>query len=247
MRFFDRRRLINGLLIGSIALNASMLAYLSRSGGLRRFFVRLDLAESSKARLDFQKDLEARYGKLPSGPREVIFAGDSLVGDGPWSELFGEVHNRGIGGDTSANLLGRLGEILGGRPRKLFLLVGTNDLAQSIPSAQYLRNYRAILERVRRESPTTEVVSLGIPPINPTFPARPTFDNAEVAEANRGLKDLIKEFPSVRFVDLMPTLADASGNLRREFSTDGMHLNLDGYLAIREALKTLVLEESTRP
>ena len=39
---------------------------------------------------------------------------------------------------------------------------------------------------------------------------------------NRVLKELVAEFPGVKFLDLTRYLVDDKGNLRREFTTDGM-------------------------
>ena len=192
-------------LAASLLLNVSMIAYLAQSGGLRRIFLKLDVVELPKTRAEFQKEMEARYRKIPTTPAEVVFAGDSLVADGPWAEFFTEVHNRGIGGDTAAGLLGRLDEVTEGKPRKLFILVGANDLAAAVPDAQFLRHYREILERVRRESPEPPAITvLGVLPINPTFSKVQAYDNARVAETNRRLKELVGEFPGVRFLDLGP-------------------------------------------
>ena len=246
MKLPDRRLLVNLALAASLLLNVSMIAYLANSGGLRRIFLKLDMVELPRSRAEFQKEMEARYRKIPTTPAEVVFAGDSLVADGPWAEFFTEIHNRGIGGDTAAGLLGRLDEVTEGKPRKLFLLIGANDLAAAVPDAQFLRHYREILERVRRESPSTAVTVIGVLPINPTFSKVPAYDNARVAETNRRLKELVGDFPGVRFLDLGPLLTDADGNLRREFSTDGMHINIDGYLAIREALEGPVTDPEYR-
>jgi lysophospholipase L1-like esterase len=236
VKVLDRRGLVNASLVASLLLNALMIAYFAHSGALRRMLLKADLVELRPDRAEFRKEMEARFRKLPSTGAEVVFAGDSLVANGPWAEFYTEVHNRGIGGDTSSDLLGRLDEITEGRPRKLFLLVGANDLSAAAPVAQYLRRYRAILERVRRESPATEIVVLGLLPVNHGFPDHPNFNNARVIETNRRLKDLVGGFPGVRFLDLAGYLADAAGDLRREFTTDGIHINIDGYLAIREAL-----------
>jgi lysophospholipase L1-like esterase len=249
------RLIVNALLVVSLLLNASMIAYLAQSGGLRRIFVRMDLAELPPTRAEFQKKIEARYRKLPNTAAEIVFAGDSLVADGPWAEFFTDVHNRGIGGDTVSGLIGRLDEITESKPRKLFFLVGANDLAAAVPVAQYLRHYRTLLERVRRESPGTAITVLAVLPVNPGFPKPPTFDNRQVIEANRQLKELVGEFPGVRFLDLAGSLADDAGNLRLEFSVDGLHMNIDGYLAVREALQGPVTgpddrkspEESPKP
>jgi hypothetical protein len=65
VKVFDQRRLINAMLIASLLLNASMLAYLAHSGGLGRFFLRLDLVELAPKRLAFQKEMKAQYRKYP--------------------------------------------------------------------------------------------------------------------------------------------------------------------------------------
>jgi lysophospholipase L1-like esterase len=236
MKLFDRRRLINALLIVSLLLNVAIVGYLARSGGLRRIFLKLDLAELPRTREAFQKDMEARYGKYPGTPAEIVFAGDSLVADGPWAELLSEVHNRGIGGETTSGMLTRLHEVIKAKPVRLFLLLGTNDLAMAVPEAQILRNYRKLLEQLRQESPKTVVTVIAILPINPNFPKVPTQSNADIASVNRGLKALVSEFPGVGFLDLTSHVADESGNLRRDFSVDGIHMNIDGYLAIRKPI-----------
>ena len=71
-------------------------------------------------------------------------------------------------------MLSRLDEVLEGKPRKIILMVGTNDLATGVLDSQYLRHYRTILERIRQESPGTAITVLGILPLNPTpGPASP--------------------------------------------------------------------------
>ncbi len=241
-----RLRVVSGLLVASVLLNAAFLVVTLRSGGLRRALVKLDVvAVPPPPRMPFQRELEAKFRKLPNAPGEVIVAGDSLVADGPWSEFYTDLRSRGIGGDTTAGLLGRLDEITEGRPRKVVLLIGANDLADAVPIPVYLRNYRTILDRIRAESPATAIVVLGILPINlDEFPKKLGYRNATVIEANLGLKALVAETPGVRFLDLADRLVDARGNLRRDLSTDGLHLNLDGYLALRQALRPAVLGEA---
>lgn len=246
MTFFDRRRLVNAALIASLLLNGSILAYLAHSGGLRRIFLKLDLVELERERLEFQKEMETRYRKYPNTAAEVIFAGDSQAANGPWAEFYGEIHNRGIGGDTTSSFLERIGEVLEGKPRKVFLLLGANDLSASVPDAQFLRHYREILARFREESPGTAIHVIGILPINTTFRERQAFDNARVVEANRRLEAMVAEFPGVRFLDLAGPLSDEAGELRREFTYDGLHLSTEGYLAIRGPLQGPVTDPGYR-
>jgi lysophospholipase L1-like esterase len=233
------------LLTLSLLLNVAMIASLANSGGLRRIFLRRDLVGLSKTREEFQKEIEARYRKFPNTSAEIVFAGDSLIGDGPWAELFSDIHNRGIGGETTQGMLDRLDEILDSKPRKIFLLLGTNDLSKAVPIAQSIRNYRAILGRIRKDSPETTIHVIAMTPVNPTSQTK-TSGNEEVIEFNGQLKRLVAEFPGVKFVDLTPILVDEQGKLRRDFTPDGCHLNNDAYLAIREPLAKLVFEDEPR-
>jgi lysophospholipase L1-like esterase len=229
----------------SLALNAAFLAYHARIGTFRRVFVKMDLAEAPTDRSAYQQLMESRYRKLPSPPDGVVFAGDSLIFNGPWAEFYSEIHNRGIPDETSSLLLGRLGDLLRDRPRQLIFLTGANDFNKGVPAAQIVRNYRTILERVRSESPGTAVAVVGMLPVDPTLPSGRRLDNPSIVEANRRLEALTGEFPGTRFLDLNSALADRSGNLRREFTEDGLHLTLEGYLAVRVAVQTLIDRRGT--
>jgi lysophospholipase L1-like esterase len=242
MKFFERRRLVNSLFVASALLNLGMLVYLSYSGGLRRVFMRMDLLDISPERAGFQENAEAYFRKLPNRPGEVIFAGDSLVASGPWPEFYSAIHTRGIGGETTSGLLKRLDEITEDRPRKVVLLIGANDLAAAVTPARVIANYRTILERIRAESPTTEAIVIGVLPVNRTISDGLTYTNTEVQEVNRRLKGLVAEFPRARFEDVTDLLTDEVGNLRPEYTYDGLHLKIEGYLALRERLEGPVLE-----
>jgi lysophospholipase L1-like esterase len=255
MKFFERRNLVNGLLAASALLNVATVGYLAYTGGLRRALVRMNLVDVPPEREAFQEDLEAWFRKLPSRPGEVVFAGDSLIACGPWDDFYSAIHRRGIGGETTSALLKRLDEVIEDRPRKVVLLIGANDLAAAVPPSRIIDNYRTILERIRAGSPSTALAVIGVLPVNRTFPHGPIYTNTEVQEVNRRLKDLVAEFPGARFVDLTDLLADEVGNLRLGYTTDGLHLRIEGYLAIRERLEGPVLEsephtppkESARP
>jgi lysophospholipase L1-like esterase len=241
MKFLERRRLINGLLVASVLMNVGMVAYLANTGGLRRVLVRLDLLPLSNTRLPFQEADEARFRKLPGGSGGVYFAGESHAAAGPWSEFYTRVHNRGIGGEKTVNLLKRLDEITARKPDKLILMLGSNDLASAAKPSRVVASFREILERIRAESPNTSVVVLSVLPVNRDYPDPAPFTNADVREVNTGLANLVDDFPGTRFVDLTDLLVDAKGDLKPEYTPDGTHLSVDGYLAIRARIDPLVV------
>jgi lysophospholipase L1-like esterase len=242
----SRNRFLYLTLIVSLALNVVVAATFAtramRKGGVRYLLERLDLRDARHAVLPFQADWRARFRKLPDTEAEIIFAGDSLVADGPWAEFYSPIKNRGIGGETTAGLLDRLDEVTESQPRKIFLLVGTNCLAAEIPVAQIVRNYRKILERIRRESPQTHVFVISVLPVNQQLAHGPAHDNRAIHELNHRLRDLAGQFERVAFVDVFDALTDANGDLRKDLTTDGLHLNIDGYLILGRLLEGHVID-----
>ena len=73
---------------------------------------------------------ESFFATNPVQPGDVVFLGDSLTDEARWEELFAglAVRNRGVPGDTTADVLARLEPIARAEPAQVFLMIGTNDL-----------------------------------------------------------------------------------------------------------------------
>jgi hypothetical protein len=90
----------------------------------------------------------------------IVFVGDSIT-EG-WKTLERDfaglevpVVNRGIGGDTTPNLVYRLEEdVLSLHPRALVILIGTNDLGEHTAPAQIADNLRVLHQKIRAAAPT---------------------------------------------------------------------------------------------
>ena len=109
----------------------------------------------AQSEYNFQR--RSLFEKLPVTSKDIVFLGNSITDGGEWNELLANprVKNRGISGDRSSWMLDRLDPIVGGQPRKLFLLIGTNDLAAGTPAAEVVANVRKIVERFQSEPPGT--------------------------------------------------------------------------------------------
>lgn len=241
----NRRRGILALLVVSLSINTLGIGFMTfrvmRKGGLRYLLERLDLRDAVHPLLPFQEDWRARLRKYPNTAGEIVFVGDSIIAEGPWSELYSSIKNRGIGGETTAGLLDRLDEVTESLPRKVFLLIGTNCLAADIPVAQVVRNYHKILERIRNDSPRTKTYLIGVLPVNQHFANGPVHDNGMIRDLNDRLKQLASEIGNVEYIDASVALSDQQGDLQKELSKDGLHLSLDGYLVLGKLLEPYVV------
>jgi lysophospholipase L1-like esterase len=250
----NRRRVILALLSVSLSINALGLGWMTvrmmRKGGPRYLLERLDLRDARHTLLPFQKDDRARMRKYPNTAGEVLFVGDSIIAEGPWSELYSPIKNRGIGGETTATVLDRLDEVTESHPHKIFLLIGTNCLAADIPVAQIVRNYRKLLERIRDDSPRTKVYVIGVLPVNQHLDSGPVHDNGGIRDLNDRLRQLASEFGNVDYIDASAALSDQKGDLRKELTRDGLHLSIDGYLVLGKLLEPYVVtsdSDASRP
>ena len=72
------------------------------------------------------------FEELPVTSKDIIFLGNSITNGGEWSELLNNKHvkNRGISGDICMGVYDRLDAILKGKPAKIFLLIGINDVSR---------------------------------------------------------------------------------------------------------------------
>jgi len=169
------------------------------------------------------------FRELP-GTAEIVMVGDSLTEGGSWPELVPEfrVINRGIGHDTSSGVLNRLEEVIGRRPRVVFVMVGTNDLFIRVSPETLLSNLCSILERLRGTSITPVAQSI-------LFRGKSLqADNAAIAAVNAELAAFCAR-EGIRFLDLNAKLA-VNGHLPDAMTYDGVHLTATAYRVWRDAV-----------
>jgi len=176
---------------------------------------------------------------LPDTKGEVIFLGNSITDIGEWSEIWQDpkVKNRGISGDITFGVLARLDEVISAKPRKIFVMIGVNDIARNIPDSVILNNYRRLMDRVRAESPRTQLIMQSVLPTNDQFkPFKNHYGKDDhIRAVNAGLRQLCGD-RGIGYVDLYTRFLDESGRLDSRYTNDGLHLNGPGYMLWKQIL-----------
>lgn len=149
--------------------------------------------------------------------------------------------NRGIRGYKTDQLLEHLDAHLFGQALdKVFLLIGTNDLGKEMPQEETLANLEGIIQSLARDYPLTQLQLLSVLPVNEKEQYKGTVyirTNKKIQALNRAYRDLASIYTNVQFIDLYDTFLDESGQLREEFTTDGLHLTIAGYARLSKALQ----------
>lgn len=167
-----------------------------------------------------------RYDALKSTPinsENIVFVGNSITNMHEWWEAFGSDHriiNRGTSGGFSYEILENLESFIDGKPEKLFLMIGTNDISTGIAPATVVSNIRTIITRIQQESPRTKIH------IQSILPRVHEPQNTNNKAANEMLKALCAEL-DVTYLDLWDALLGVRNY--GEWSADGLHLYAAGY------------------
>ncbi len=215
---------------------------------MKYFFILLSVALSAvgtaSAQNEYNYQKRSLFEVLPIHSNDIVFLGNSITDGCEWAELFDNRHvkNRGISADRSGWLLDRIDPIVAGRPKKLFLMIGTNDLSVGVAPEEVIDNVRKLIVRFQKDSPRTKLYIQNILPVNGAdFKKYPHHYgiNPQVVEANRQLEALCRE-TGIVYIDLWSLLVDAKGNLDRRYTNDGLHLMGPGYLVWKQAVEKYV-------
>ncbi len=173
-----------------------------------------------------------QFRSYKTSPSDYVFLGNSITANTDWSDLLSnrKAKNRGISADITFGVLERLSDITKGKPAKIFLLIGINDISRNIPDELIVRNYHRMVSQIKAESPRTKIYIHTLMPVNHTFNKFPNHYGKDqhilfVNEAIRKMADNKKVF----VIDLYPEFLDKDKRLIQEFTHDGMHLTAAGY------------------
>ncbi len=179
----------------------------------------------------------------PIGRRDRVMLGNSLTeGGGDWSQLSGKkrIRNRGIIGDNIAGIRARLQSVTVGKPKEIFLLIGVNDLADGASANDIVAGIRTLVQDIRMSTPRTNIYLQSLLPINEYYGRykRLTGKTDTIPVINERLRILAEE-ERIRFVSLFPYFTETGTHrLHPRYTTDGLHLNAEGYRLWSDVLKT---------
>ncbi len=187
------------------------------------------------------KKVIKEFKSNPLNYGDIVFLGNSITSGGKdWSKRLKHpnIRNRGIGGDVTDGVLARIDEIIYFKPKAVFLLIGINDLwnnnSPNNPSAEYIaNNIIQIAQVINAETPKTKIY------VQTVLPIEKEQYKTSILKVNEIIKANEKENP-YQIVDLYSIFVNENGLIRKELSTDGIHLNEKGYDAWVEFIKPII-------
>lgn len=186
------------------------------------------------------------FEELPVTSDDIVFLGNSITNGAEWAELLDNSHvkNRGISGDVCMGVYDRLFPILKGKPAKIFLLIGINDVSAGLSADTIVGRIEKIVQKIKSDSPTTKLYLQSLLPVTDYYKkfsshtSRPEI----IPVINVGIKAIADREGTV-YIDLYSSFVDhKTGKMNIVYTNDGLHLLGKGYLKWVEIIKPYVEE-----
>ena len=181
----------------------------------------------------------------------IVFFGDSRAAEWPPPDQIKNATflNRGVGAQTTAQILGRFqAHVMSLTPKVIVIQAGINDL-KTIPlfpeqKETIIQNCKANIEQIVDLSLATgaQVVVTTIFPLGKLPIERRSFwsDDVEIAinDVNAFIETLASD--QVIIFDSGKVLANSDGKVDSQYSRDFLHLTPAGYAALNEAIAEIL-------
>lgn len=175
---------------------------------------------------------------------KILFLGDSMIS---YWNINNNIKNKdiinwGIGGDTTIGVLDRLDLVINIKPRIVIISIGSNDLIRVSNATIQDIGYRINLIKETLEKKIAGVLVYIISLL-------PVLDDHEItnhnylrARTNDQIDEINDEITNyLDYIDVNNPLKE-SGKLKLEYTSDGIHLNKEGYRVFSNVIANVVKE-----
>ena len=151
---------------------------------------------------------------------KTVFLGDSITYYYDLQKYYKNINyiNSGISGNTTKDILDNIQtRLFDYSPKKVFLLIGTNDkTVKGYSVDDTVKNIELIISKIKNKLPDTELLVQSVYPVNDTDNSKIDHDmvhkrkNSFIKEINEKLKKVCEEY-QVTYIDMYSVLADDDG------------------------------------
>lgn len=179
---------------------------------------------------------------------QIVFTGDSITQEYPIDEFFIEetIYNRGVNGYRTDELLRSFKKaVIEIFPRKIFILIGTNDMSiKDTHPETALENTKKIIELIQNELAGCGIYLLSVYPINISnnlkinkeLKVKKKYYPSKIIVLNKLYKNLARE-KEIAYIDIYNRMVNEDNMIPLEYTIDGLHLSVAGYSFVSEILK----------
>lgn len=179
---------------------------------------------------------------------DIIYLGDSITEFYKLDNYYKiPIVNSGTSGFTTDDILLDLdNKVFKYNPKKIVILIGTNDINIGKTSDYIVNNIKKIVDLILEKRPNVTIYIQSLYPINNIDDSKVNHgmvgirNNEFIQEINKKLKKYcdLNEF---EYIDMYNKLLDDDGNLNMNYTVDGLHISDEGYNIITKELHKYII------
>jgi len=155
---------------------------------------------------------------------QVVFLGDSITEGLSIYGFFPETQIIGINSLNTILAEEQVVPVAKINPSKLFILLGINDIWEGDSVDEFIERYRGLISDIKGNTKDCNIYVESIFPVSEfAIETNPVISNTIIDDANAKIKTMTKEL-GVKYIDVNSVLKDEKGNLKGEYSNDGVHI-----------------------
>ena len=192
--------------------------------------------------LEIQNEVRDGYAKAnpQCDKKQILFVGSSLMQFFPIDELQKDLHlskkiyNRGVLGTETGDMLKHMDLLVYDlNPSVIYINIGTNDIAHGWSEDEIMDRYDQILTQIEDHLPQAKIVMMAYYPVNEAKQEgrKHPRSNTTIHHYNDLAKALAYKH-HIEFINVNDGLFDETGNLKAEYTEDGIHMIPDAYKVV---------------
>ena len=187
-----------------------------------------------------------KFNQCDMKKENYLFLGDSITYRYDLDKYFPNIPivNSGIDGNTASDILKNMEKrVYQYNPTVIFLLIGTNQLDGKQTDDEIVGEIQEIVEQIHDNRPYASIYIESIYPVNSNIKNNDVKwrTNSRIMDINAKLKDYSMTH-NVFYIDIYSSLIDDDGNLKKEYTLDGLHLSENGYDVVTSILNKYIKE-----
>jgi len=193
------------------------------------------------------KEDNLKIGLPNPDENRIVFMGNSIT-EG-WKETDPNFFknkpyiDRGISGQTTPQMLVRFrADVVNLKPKVVVILAGTNDIAGNTGSStlEMIEDNIASMIEIANANNIKTVLCSVLPVYD--YPWSPGLKPAQkIVELNVWIKTYADK-NNIAYADFFTPMADEKDGLKKEYSEDGVHPNLNGYKIMNPIVEAAILQ-----
>ena len=179
-----------------------------------------------------------------------LFLGDSITDFYDLDEYYEDlpVVNSGKSGHKCEDILKDMeNRVYKYNPTKVFLLIGTNDINfTDITNEELVDQILEICNEIAKNRKNAKIYVESIYPVNRNTDNDKIKlwmvdkrNNTRIQEINKRLEAALKD-TNYKYIDMYSALADENGDIKLEYTNDGLHMSDEGYKVITKEIKKII-------